>query len=150
MRFHLVDAILACEPGSFIRARKLTSRSEAYWVLGDNGPVMPEPLVLEALCQAGAWLVFISTEHRKRAALLSIGSVEFCGPVHPGETLELEGTVESMSSDAAVFSGSVTASGRRVLEGRDIMCALIKADDLEDPTETARLLLAVQRAGGRA
>ena len=43
--------------------------------------VMPPPFVLEALCQAGTWLIMITTDRRKRAALLSVGSVDFLGDV---------------------------------------------------------------------
>ncbi len=44
---------------------------------------MPPPFVLEAFCQAGTWLIMITTDRRKRAALLSVGSVDCtatCGP----------------------------------------------------------------------
>jgi 3-hydroxyacyl-[acyl-carrier-protein] dehydratase len=148
MRFLLVDSIVSCEPGQSIQARKLTSRFEAYCQPGDPKPAVPDPLVLESLCQAGAWLVFVSTEHRKRAALLSIGAVQFHGPAYAGETLELAGAVEAMGDETAVLSGTVTAAGRLVLEANEIMCALINAEDLEDPAETVRNLRAVQRAGG--
>lgn len=149
MRFLLVDAIDSCQPGSFIRARKLTSHAEEYWESDDEGAAMPAPLILEALCQAGAWLIFISTGHRRRAALLAIGTVQFLGSVRPGETLELEGAVESMTDEAAVFSGRALADGRVVLEAQDIMCALIDADELEDPEQTERLLRTVYRGGGQ-
>jgi 3-hydroxyacyl-[acyl-carrier-protein] dehydratase len=146
----MVDAIDACEPGIFIRARKLTSPAERYWQPDEQGAVMPAPLILEALCQAGAWLVFISTEHRRRAALVSIGSVHFTGTVRPGETLELEGTVDSITEEAAVFSGRVLVDGRTVLGAQEIMCAMINAEELEDPEQTQVMLRTVYRAGGGA
>ena len=148
MRFHLIDRVLECDPSRSIRARKLTSQSEEYWEQGDDGGlVMPPPFVLEALCQAGTWLVMISTERRKRAALLSVGSVDFLDDVRPGDVLELEGTVDSMSDEVAVVSGRVTVSGRPVLEAQEIMCALIAAADLEDLEDTARMQKLLTRAG---
>jgi 3-hydroxyacyl-[acyl-carrier-protein] dehydratase len=122
-----------------VRGRKLTSLSEDYWEEVDGKLVMPPPFALEALCQAGTWLVMISTDRRKRAALLSIGSVEFLGDVHPGDVLELDGTVESMSDEVAVVSGRVTSDGRPILEAKDIMCTLIDAGDLADLDDTHRL-----------
>src|SRR4051812_46919326 len=100
---------------------------------------MPPPLVLEALCQAGTWLVTITTDRKKRAALLSIGEVSFLGDVVPGDVLIMEGAVESMGDEVAVVSGRVTVDGRSVLEASDIMCALINAGDLADLDDTDRL-----------
>ena len=150
MRFHLIDRVDAYEPARSVRARKLTSRSEEYWEESPRGPVMPPPFVLEALCQAGTWLVMITTQRSKRAALLSIGSVNFVGDVSPGDVLIMEGTVDSMGDEVAVVSGRVTVDGRPVLEATDIMCALISADTLEDLEETERMQRLLTRAGESA
>jgi 3-hydroxyacyl-[acyl-carrier-protein] dehydratase len=139
MRFHLIDRVDSWEPERSVRARKLTSLTEEFWEDSADGPVMPPPLVLEALCQAGTWLVMISTDRRKRAALLSVASVDFLGDVHPGDVLDIEGTVESMSDEVAVVSGRVTSDGRPILEAKDIMCTLIDASDLADLDDTHRL-----------
>lgn len=147
MRFYLVDRIDAYEPARSVRARKLTSRAEEYWCISGGRPVMPAPLMLEALCQAGAWLVIISTERRKRAALASIGSVSFLGEVQPGDVLELEGRVDSMSDEMAVMSGRALVAGRAVLRAEEIMCVLVDAGDLEDPEATARMQRRLTRAG---
>jgi 3-hydroxyacyl-[acyl-carrier-protein] dehydratase len=148
MRFHLIDRVDAWEPFRSVRARKLTSHSEEYWDVSADGPIMPPPLVLEALCQAGTWLVMLSTELRKRAALLSVGSVDFLGDVRPGDVLELEGSVDSMGDEVAVVSGQVLVGGRPVLEAKDIMCVLIDAGDLEDVEDTRRMLKLLTRTGG--
>jgi len=147
MRFHLIDKVVACEPGRSVRGLKLTSLSEDYWE--DDGGVltMPDPFILEALCQAGTWLVMISTERRKRAALLSIASVEFLGRVVPGDVLQLDGSIDSMSDEVAVISGTVTVDGRPVLEATEIMCALIDAGDLADLDDTLRLQNMLTRNG---
>lgn len=147
MRFHLIDRVDSYEPGRSVRGRKLTSQSEEYWEESEAGPAMPPPLVLEALCQAGTWLIISSTECRKRAALLSVGSVAFLADVHPGDVLQLEGTVDSMSEETAVISGRVTVDGRPVLEASDIMCTLIDAGDLEDLESTGRMQQLLTRGG---
>lgn len=139
MRFHLIDRVDAYEPSRSVRARKLTSHSEEYWEQTDGGAVMPPPFVLEALCQAGTWLIMITTDRRKRAALLSIGSVSFLGPVRPGDVLDIDGRVESMTEEMAVISGAVTVEGRLVLEAEQIMCALIDGETLEDLEDTKRM-----------
>jgi len=146
LRFHLIDKVVACEPGQSVRGLKLTSLSEDFWEPGTDGLVMPYPFVLEALCQAGTWLVMITTDRRKRAALLSIGSVEFLGDVTPGDVLVLDGSIDSMSDEVAVISGRVTVDDRPVLEANEIMCALIDADTLADLDDTERLQKMLTRA----
>lgn len=139
MRFHLIDKVDAYEASSWVEARKLTSVSETHWEEGPSGPVMPPPLVLEALCQAGTWLVMISTDRRKRAALLSIAEVEFVRDVVPGDVIALRGTVDTMGDEVAVVSGTATVDGEVVLTATEIMCALIDAEDLADLEDTRRL-----------
>ena len=148
MRFHLIDRVDSYEPAVSVRARKLTSLSEEYWEDHGNGLVMPQPFMLEALCQAGTWLIMISTERRKRAALLQVGSVDFLGAVRPGDVLELQGDVESMNDEIAVLSGRVIVEGRTLMEAKDIMCALIAAGDLADLEDTARLQKMLVRGQG--
>ena len=89
-----------------------------------------------------------SVHGRKRAALLSVASVEFLGPIVPGDVLELEGTVDSMNDEVAVISGRVTVGDRVVLEAREIMCALMDADRLADLDDTERLQLMLTREEG--
>jgi len=146
MRFHLIDRIDEWEAGKSVRGRKLTSLSEDYWEDHGDGPVMPPPFALEALCQAGTWLVMITTERKKRAALLSIGSVAFLRDVRPGDVLILEGGVDSMSDEVAVVSGRASVDGEPVLEADEIMCALIDADTLADLDTTERLQKMLTRA----
>jgi 3-hydroxyacyl-[acyl-carrier-protein] dehydratase len=147
MRFHLIDRVDEWEPSKSVKGRKVTSLSEEYWEDDGDGLFMPPPLILEALCQAGTWLVMISTDRRKRAALLSVGSVDFLEPVRPGDIVELEGTVDSMGDEVAVVSGRAIVDGKPVLEAREIMCALIDADTLENLEETERMQKMLTRAG---
>jgi 3-hydroxyacyl-[acyl-carrier-protein] dehydratase len=139
MRFHLIDRIDAWESGHRIRGAKLTSRSEGFWRPGPCDEQMPEALVLESLLQAGTWLVMLTTERRKRAALLSIGSASFCGPVVPGDVLVLEVDIASMTDEAVLVSGRVTVDGRPVLVAHDVMCALMEAGTLESLDATERM-----------
>ena len=146
MRFHLIDRIDEWEPSKSVLARKVTSFSEEYWEEVDGELRMPPPFVLEALCQAGTWLIMITTDRRKRAALLQVGSVTWHGEVRPGDVLILEGACDSFGEDTAVVSGRVTVDGETVLEASDVMCALIDADTLADLDDTERLQKMLTRA----
>jgi 3-hydroxyacyl-[acyl-carrier-protein] dehydratase len=150
MRFHLIDRVEECEPGVSVRARKLTSYSEEYWEEGPDGELrMPPPFVLEAFCQAGTWLIMITTDRRQRAALLQVGSVTWHREVRPGDVLVMEGKIESFGEDTAVLGGTVTIDGEKVLDCEDVMCALIPADTLADLDDTHRLQkILTQETGG--
>ncbi|MFE3059461.1 3-hydroxyacyl-ACP dehydratase FabZ family protein [Nocardia sp. NPDC059239] len=146
MRFHLIDRIDEYEPSLRVRGRKLVSGAESGLRGSAGGPVLNSPLVLEALCQAGTWLIMLSTERRKRAALLQIGSVEFSGVARPGDEVVLDGVVESMSDEMAVLSGTATVDGVPIMRATDIMCALIDAGDLAEDADSLRLLEGLVRS----
>jgi 3-hydroxyacyl-[acyl-carrier-protein] dehydratase len=139
VRFHLIDRVEEWEAAKSVRARKVTSWSEEYWEEVDGEPRMPPPFVLEAFCQAGTWLIMLTTERRKRAALLQVGSVTWHREVRPGDVLVMEGQIASFGDETAVLGGTVTVDGETVLECEDVMCALIDASDLADLDDTERL-----------
>lgn len=147
MRFHLVDRVLEHEASKSIRAVKLTSSAESYWELDPNGvPEMPRPLLLECLCQAGTWLIMLSTNCERRAALLQVGRAEFHGAVRPGSRIEIEAQVVTMSEEIAVLSGTASVDGTVVTEATDIMCALMSAGDLEAHLDSQSCLKALTRS----
>jgi len=139
MRFHLIDRIDSWRPHEHIVARKVTSVHEDFWRQSPTGAELPFGLALEALCQAGTWLIMLSTGHRKRAALLTVREAVAYRPVRPGDVLVMEATVVSRSEEAAVIDGTVTCDGETVLVAEGIMCALIDAEELDDPADTARM-----------
>jgi 3-hydroxyacyl-[acyl-carrier-protein] dehydratase len=119
---------------------------EEFWETTPAGrPRMPRPLVLESLCQAGTWLLMLSTDHARRGALLSLGEVSFSGDAHPGDVLHLDVVITSLSDDTAVLDGTVDVVGlgpdelpRRVLSARDVICTIVDAERLDDPAATRR------------
>jgi 3-hydroxyacyl-[acyl-carrier-protein] dehydratase len=124
MRFCLLDRITELHPGAKITAVKLLRAEEDY--LQDHFPrfpVMPGVLMLEAMFQAGAWLVRSSENFRHAAVLLKEAkNVKYSGFVTPGE--ELVVTAELMKQDEAsatlktqgTIGGVVAVSARLVLE----------------------------------
>lgn len=147
MRFHLIDRLESLQPNESVVAQKLTSHRESYWRDDGHGPQMPPALIFEALCQAGTWLVMTSTDFDKRAALLSVDSLEFGPrPVHAGDTLQIEGFVDSIGPEVAVLSGSVRVNGDLVLAAQRIMCALLPAAELEDVETIRRMYRQLNRA----
>jgi len=71
MKFGLIDRIVELEPGRRIVALKAVSLAEEY--LADHFPtfpVLPGVLMLEALVEAGAWLVRETQDFNRSVILL--------------------------------------------------------------------------------
>ncbi len=89
MRFSLIDRIVELEPGVRITAVKSLTMTEEY--LADhfpNFPVMPGVLMLEAMTQAGAWLVRVSEDFAHSIVVLKqANNVKYGQFVEPGQTL---------------------------------------------------------------
>jgi 3-hydroxyacyl-[acyl-carrier-protein] dehydratase len=139
VQFHMIDRIESWTPDERITAHKVTSRQEDYWQQGGHGQVMPFGLVLEAVCQAGTWLFLLSSDHRRRAALLTVDEAVRHREVRPGDVLRMRVEVVALSAEAAVLDGAAEVDGETVLTARGVMCALIEADRLDDPADTARM-----------
>jgi 3-hydroxyacyl-[acyl-carrier-protein] dehydratase len=128
VRMRLIDEVDRVHAWRSVTARTSTSSTRSFWRDEGDGLQLPVPLVLEAVCEAGAWLVLTSAGVRERTALLSIESVTVLGVVRPGDVLDLVGTVEARSADVAVLSGRASVDGRSVLEARGMLCALFAAE----------------------
>ena len=120
MRFVLVDRITELQPGQSLIAIKNLSLAEEY--LADHFPgfpVMPGVLMLEALTQAGAWLVRDMEDFAnsivvlKKAKMIKYGSF-----VEPGRQLQLKVTLVSHDDREASFKGEGTIDGQVMVKGQ--------------------------------
>lgn len=143
MRFHLIDRLVDIRVGESARGRKLVTGDPSSLDLSVAGGRYPSPLLLESLCQLGTWFIMATTESRMRAALLQVGSVEFDGFATVGDVIELEATVRSMTDEMAVLAGTASVSGTVIMRAEDVMCALLPAEQLDDPQSSARILAAL-------
>ena len=100
MRFVLIDRILDVQPGDSLTAVKNLSLAEEY--LSDHFPgfpVMPGVLMLEALTQAGAWLLRDMEDFAHSIIVLKQAkTIKYGSFVEPGRQLELR--VNLISHDA--------------------------------------------------
>jgi 3-hydroxyacyl-[acyl-carrier-protein] dehydratase len=123
MRFRQLDQILELQPGKRIVAVKRLEPDEEY--LKDHFPgfpVMPGVLMLEAMFQAGAWLVYASEDFQHALVVLKEArNVKFADFVEPGEQLVVtaemlgqEGPLVKLKAQGVV-GDSVAVSGRLVL-----------------------------------
>ncbi|HEX3999956.1 MAG TPA: 3-hydroxyacyl-ACP dehydratase FabZ family protein [Pirellulales bacterium] len=124
MRFTLIDRIDQLEPGASIRAVKSLSLAEEY--LADHFPrfpVMPGVLMLEAMTQAGAWLIRASEDFAHSMVVLKEArNVKYSDFVSPGQTLcvtaEITGQdeVETKLKAQGTVDGQTKFTARLVLE----------------------------------
>ncbi len=134
MRFVLIDRILEVE-GSRCRlsgtqtlkgqtprltAVKNLSLSEEY--LSDHFPgfpVMPGVLMLEALTQAGAWLVRELEDFASSIIVLKQArTIKYGSFVEPGRQLSLAVELTSFDPHDCVFKGVGTIDGQEMVKGR--------------------------------
>lgn len=124
MRFTLIDRVTEFSPGERITAIKNLSLAEEY--LADHFPgfpVMPGVLMLEAMTQAGAWLIRASEDFAHSVVLLKEArNVRFASFVEPSETLVVSATIleqdarqTKIKAEGAVGSRA-TVSARLTLE----------------------------------
>ena len=99
MKFELIDTIVELTRGERIVAVKAVSLSEEY--LGDHFPtfpVLPGVMMLEAMVEAGGWLVRDAQDFVPSVILLrEAKNVTFKSFVKPGQLLRLEMRRQSCS-----------------------------------------------------
>ena|SRR5947209_16944623 len=123
MRFLLIDQITAVEPGVRLTAVKNLTLGEEY--LADHFPtfpVMPGVLMLEALVQAGAWLVRVSDDFAHSVIVArEVKGVKYGSFMEPGNQMRV--TVEPVGSynketPMVALKGSGEQGGTTVVSAR--------------------------------
>jgi len=123
--FLLIDRILEVD-GNRVRAIKNVTINEAFF--GGHfpqRPVMPGVLIVEAMAQAGGFLLFHSIEERegKLIYFTGIDNCRFRRPVVPGDQLIFEVEVTTRRRTFAKTHGRALVDGDVVCEA-DLMSAL--------------------------
>jgi 3-hydroxyacyl-[acyl-carrier-protein] dehydratase len=134
MRFVLIDRIIDVQtgrcrlfgaekvsaPGPSLVAIKNLSLAEEY--LSDHFPgfpVMPGVLMLEALTQAGAWLIRDMEDFAHSIIILKKArTIKYESFVEPGRQLELRVELTEYDSRECTFKGSGVIDGQEMVKGR--------------------------------
>jgi 3-hydroxyacyl-[acyl-carrier-protein] dehydratase len=120
MRFCLIDRIVTLEPCVSITAIKTLTMTEEY--LADHFPhfpVMPGVLMLEALTEAGAWLVRVSEDFAHSMVVLrQANNVKYAQFVEPGQTLTVTAEVLKFEDGEVKLKAYGTVNGRVILSAR--------------------------------
>ena len=134
MRFTLIDRILEIESGKRIHAVKSPTLSEEY--LQDHFPrfpVMPGVLMLEAMAQAGAWLVRYTDNFAHNLILLKEArNVKYAGLVVPGQSLTILAEIQKREDDCIWLKTQGVVKDKTVISGRLVLQHFADAGDSRD------------------
>ena len=119
--FVLVDRIIDFTPGEKLTAIKNVTINEPFFQGHfPNQPVMPGVLVLEAMAQAGSFLVLNSIENpmKKNMVFASLSEAKFRHPIVPGDQLRIEMILEKFKLGTAFLAGKGYVGDKLVAEGK--------------------------------
>lgn len=117
--FLLVDRIIEMEAGKKIVGLKNVTMNEPFFPGHFPGhPVMPGVLIVEAMAQVAAILVYSSSDDNKGKITYFVGieNTKFRKPVVPGDQLRLELEVIGNRRGIYTFSGKAFVDGKLVTE----------------------------------
>ena len=130
MRFKLIDRIVELEPGVKITAVKALTMGEEY--LDDHFPhfpVMPGVLMLEAMTQAGAWLVRVSEDFAHSIVVLKqAGNVKYGQFIEPGQTLFVTAEILKSTEKETKLKARGEVNGRTAVSARLVLAKYNLAD----------------------
>lgn len=114
MRFQLVDRILAIEPGKSLQATKNLTLGEEY--LADHFPsfpVMPGVMMLQALVEAGAWLLRVTDDFKHSVIVLrEAKNVKYGHFMDPGRQMKIRVDMIEQGEQFATFKGKGEVDGQ--------------------------------------
>ena len=117
--FLLVDRIIDLEPGKKVVAQKNVTINEPFFQGHFPGhPIMPGVLILEALAQAGGFLLLHTLENpeTKWVYFMSVDRARFRKPVVPGDVLRFELEMQALRRNTCKISGKAYVDGQVAAE----------------------------------
>jgi len=137
--FLLVDRVVSMDSGHKVRAYKNVSINESFFQGHFPGlPIMPGVLIIEALAQAGAFLIIqdLEPEQIKNSLFLFTGidNVRFRRVVTPGDRLDLECVLLRHKMRLWRMRGIAAVDGANVAEA-DLTAAVMPRNGISDAKE---------------
>ena len=116
--FLLVDRVLELEPGRRAVALKNVSVNEPFFSGHyPDFPIMPGVLILEALAQAAALMMYPHVDRTRRLPVLAgIDGARFRRMVRPGDSLRLEVEMRRARAGIGVVAGRALVDGEVACE----------------------------------
>ncbi len=126
--FLLIDRVIDLDPKKKVVAIKNVTINEPFFQGHFPGhPVMPGVLIVEAMAQAGGFLMLHAIPEPKKsvAYFLGMDAVRFRKPVVPGDTLRLEVEMLSMRRGTCKISGK-TYVGENLVAEAEMMASVVE------------------------
>lgn len=116
--FLLIDRVLEVTADHAVGIKNVTGNEPFFQGHFPDYPVMPGVLIVEALAQIGATIVFCHPEFRGKLAMLTgLDKWRFRRQVVPGDTLHLEVTLTALRSRVGKGQARATVDGELVADG---------------------------------
>ena len=115
MRWIWIDKITDFQSGQRATAIKNVSLAEEH--LHDHFPgfpVMPEALMIEGMAQISGILVGEAKNFQEKVVLAKIRKAVFFDFVCPGDSLQLDTQIESITAEAASTAGHIARAGHKI------------------------------------
>ncbi len=152
MRFELIDQIIEVVPGKQLIAVKNLTLGEAY--LADHFPsfpVMPGVLMLEALVQAGAWLIRFTEDFAHSVIVLrEAKGVKYGTFVEPGHQMRVVVDWQAQDDREVTFKGKAEVNGNSTVSARLALARCNLGDRDPNLRETDAQLIAHYRMLSRS
>ena len=117
MRWIWIDKFIDFKSGRSATAVKNVTLAEEH--LHDHFPgfpIMPEALMIEAMAQTAGILVGESYDFQEKVILAKVKKAVFFDFVRPGDSLQLDALIESITPEAASTTGKITRQKALVAE----------------------------------
>lgn len=108
MRWDLIDRFEVLKKGRYSKAVKSFSGNEDFFAEHFPGkPLVPEPLFVEMIAQAGGVLLGLGIDFKKEVILAKIAEARFVSEVCPPCELSVEARIEEEREEGAWISGTI-------------------------------------------
>jgi 3-hydroxyacyl-[acyl-carrier-protein] dehydratase len=117
MRWIWIDKFVEFKSGeSAVSIKNVTLAEEHLHDHFPGFPIMPECLMIEAMAQTAGILVGEARKFQEKVILAKIKKAVFHDFAKPGDTLRLSAKIESIASEAASTTGTITCDGKPVAD----------------------------------